>query len=318
LSYASSQASATITVEEKMPYKFIVKDAETNQPVEGALCRLVCQFPPGGTIPYEGHTNIDGVCEIDTQGMTALYWSVEKAGYEKAGGEKPGQTINVNLVRLAPAKGTLECHAYEDSKQVEASVTVTDVGTYTTPFTLELNPGSYSLTCTYLGKTQSKTVTIESEKWTLAEFKFAVTPPPAPIQTSLTIQAPKSVMVNESFTVSGELTRVDTGEGIPNQPVNIYYNTSKIGSTTTMSNGAYSASCAIPKSGTFTLKAEFPSSATYAASVVASTLTVAKFTGPFKLWPFPLLNMLLGFRDSKFVGKASKPVQSRKETIKTY
>lgn len=128
-----------------------------------------------------------------------------------------------------------------------------------------------------------------------AQFQIALpAPPPAPIQTSLTIEAPKSVVVNESFTVSGKLTRVDTGEGIPNQPINIYYDTSKIASTTTTSNGTYSTSCAIPKPGTFTLKAEFPSVAgsLYATS---SAQVLAKVTGPLGLWGFPIITALRAF-----------------------
>jgi hypothetical protein len=54
---------------------------------------------------------------------------------------------------------------------------------------------------------------------------------------------------------------------------------------------------------------------------VVNALTIKKkIVGPFGLWKFPFLNVLLGFGDGKFVGKTAKPYGklSRKETIKTY
>jgi 3D (Asp-Asp-Asp) domain-containing protein len=116
------------------------------------------------------------------------------------------------------------------------------------------------------------------------------------IETSLTIEAPGRIMKGQAFTVSGVLTRKDTGTGISNQKIDIYYNRTKIGEGFTDANGRYEASVSIPASGSFTLKAEFPGTSTFQASTVSTTTHVGIIVGPFKLWTFPLLNMLLGRR----------------------
>lgn len=78
-----------------------------------------------------------------------------------------------------PGKGTLEVHAYEDSKEVEAVTEITGVeNKYKTPFTLDLDPGSYTVKCTYKEQTKTETAIIESGKKTLMEFKFVAVKKP--------------------------------------------------------------------------------------------------------------------------------------------
>jgi hypothetical protein len=83
--------------------------------------------------------------------------------------------------------GTLECHAYANSTEVSATVVISGYAkTLVTPFTIELPAGTYTLTATYSGQTQTVTVKIELGKTVRIDFKFAlpVTPPPtAPIVT---------------------------------------------------------------------------------------------------------------------------------------
>jgi len=77
----------------------------------------------------------------------------------------------------APPQGTLEVHAYEDSVEVGASVEVVGVGTYTTPFTIPLNVGFYTLNATYgVHPTQTQTVEILEGQTTIVDFNFVLPP----------------------------------------------------------------------------------------------------------------------------------------------
>ena len=77
-----------------------------------------------------------------------------------------------------PGKGTLYCHAKADSEDVSASVEVVGVGTYTTPFSLDLDPGTYTLNASYMGQEASQTVTVEEGK--IKEVTFYFTAPTVP------------------------------------------------------------------------------------------------------------------------------------------
>jgi hypothetical protein len=104
------------------------------------------------------------------------------------------------------------------------------------------------------------------------------------VPTSITINAPDKVAVGANFTTSGVLRRSDTNVGLAGQTVNIYYNGTKITSVTTGSDGSYSADCSIPTAGIYTLKAEFPGSSTYAASVKEKSITAGEVAPPIPLW----------------------------------
>jgi hypothetical protein len=72
--------------------------------------------------------------------------------------------------------GTLEVHAFADTEEVAASVEVVGVGTYTSPFTIDLPPGTYTLNATYGTQTQTKTATITEGITTRVDFQFAKAP----------------------------------------------------------------------------------------------------------------------------------------------
>jgi hypothetical protein len=77
--------------------------------------------------------------------------------------------------------GTLECHAYADSAEVRAKVTISGISdTFVTPFTKDLPPGTYVLTASYLGQTRSTKVSIEAGKTVRIDFKFVAPTAPAP------------------------------------------------------------------------------------------------------------------------------------------
>jgi len=46
------------------------------------------------------------------------------------------------------------------------------MGPYVTPYVLQLNPGTYTVKCTYKGQTQTQQVTIESGKTVDVWFRF--------------------------------------------------------------------------------------------------------------------------------------------------
>lgn len=58
---------------------------------------------------------------------------------------------------------------------------VVGVGTYTTPFSIELDPGTYTLNAVYNTQTQSATATIVEGQVTTVEFTFARVAPPVAV-----------------------------------------------------------------------------------------------------------------------------------------
>jgi len=100
-----------------------------------------------------------------------------------AGGILHLDQIEFSQVPITPGKGVLECHAYEDTAEVAATVEVVEVGTYLTPFTIELDPGDYLLRATYKDyPTQERTTTIVEGQVTREDFTFVVVVPPPPIE----------------------------------------------------------------------------------------------------------------------------------------
>jgi len=87
------------------------------------------------------------------------------------------EDINVVFEPIPPGKGVLECHAHVDGEVASATVAVAGVGSYTTPFSLELEPGNYTLNATYSGQSQTKTATIVEGETVTVEFQFTKPPP---------------------------------------------------------------------------------------------------------------------------------------------
>jgi hypothetical protein len=81
-------------------------------------------------------------------------------------------------------EGWLDVHAYADERigraEVKATVEVVGVGTYTTPFTIRVPAGTYTLNATYKDQKQTKTATVEPDKTTRVEFEFAAPVVPIP------------------------------------------------------------------------------------------------------------------------------------------
>jgi len=82
-------------------------------------------------------------------------------------------------VTVTPGKGVLEVRAYADSTEVTASVEVVGVGTYSTPFTIEVDPGTYTLNAVYGTQTDSKTYNVPEGATITVDFHFTAIIPPA-------------------------------------------------------------------------------------------------------------------------------------------
>jgi len=96
-------------------------------------------------------------------------------------GKSSTKTVVVTEVIPPPGKGVLSVSATKDTTEATASVEVVGVTTKTTPFTLDLDPGTYTLNATYDTEKQSKTATITEGKTTTVQFQFGVPPVPKPI-----------------------------------------------------------------------------------------------------------------------------------------
>ncbi|MBA7490855.1 hypothetical protein ES702_01398 [subsurface metagenome] len=74
-----------------------------------------------------------------------------------------------------PSKGTLNVYAVADSETVKASVQVKETQQQeNTPFSLRLEPGTYTLTATYEDQTLTKIITIEAGETSTVTFPFTL------------------------------------------------------------------------------------------------------------------------------------------------
>ncbi len=110
------------------------------------------------------------------------------------------------------------------------------------------------------------------ENWT---FNIVLNPlPTVDRSSSLTISANSSVLVSESFNISGILYETATGIPIPNQLISLSYNGVTLGSATTGVDGNYLKSVSIPNAGVFTLKAYYAGSTIFDASESSSNVRI--------------------------------------------
>jgi hypothetical protein len=101
--------------------------------------------------------------------------------------------------------------------------------------------------------------------------------------TRISISAPGSVNAGLKFTVSGKLEyeySPGTWKPLAGKTVSIYYDNNKLADVTTGSDGSYSATVSIPRSGTYTLKAVYAGEGLTAAATTTTTITVSLPTFP--------------------------------------
>ncbi len=165
------------------------------------------------------------------------------------------------------------------------SVVTGSGGTWSTEATIP-TAGTYRITASWPGDATHTAVIAESDDFTVSL-----------IESALTISAPETVLVDATFTVSGVLTRADTGEGLAEQTINLYYNTTPITSVTTSADGSYSAETHIPTAGSYTLKAEFLGTVGFGSSVGTTTIGIGEIVAP----P-PLTWIILPIVGALFIG----------------
>ena len=88
------------------------------------------------------------------------------------------QTVRLDFSFFTPppGKGILDVHAKLDANEIIASVEIVGVGSYSTPFTLSLDPATYNLKCTVGSQTQTKTVALPSDQTVRVDFQFITAP----------------------------------------------------------------------------------------------------------------------------------------------
>jgi hypothetical protein len=141
-------------------------------------------LPPAYATPWTGELE-EGTYKITVPQQVKVGSDVYNFKQWEDGSTNPVRTVNLTsnttitaIYELMPAgKGTLECHAYIDAEEVAVPVEIVGVGTYTTPFTVELNVGDYTLNATYDTQTQTKTVAVVEGAITKVDFKFSKAPP---------------------------------------------------------------------------------------------------------------------------------------------
>lgn len=119
---------------------------------------------------------------IDTTSYTFKEWEDGSSNPERTIDLYSDVSVSFTLEAVSPPppeKGHLEVHAFINSTDIEADGTVEETGTtFKTPTVppLELDPGSYTITCTYQGQTQTKTTTVTEGTTIRLDFQFTPTP----------------------------------------------------------------------------------------------------------------------------------------------
>jgi hypothetical protein len=146
-------------------------------------------YPTSGSYTYPEGASVT-VRAVPNSGFTFDHWELDGANI----GALNPVTIIMDKNHILRAvftaitiMGTLECHAYIDATEVAATVDITGIGTYITPFTIDLAVGTYTLNAIYNTQTQTKTVTVTEGVITRVDFTFAKAPVTPPVTGPLGI-----------------------------------------------------------------------------------------------------------------------------------
>lgn len=89
--------------------------------------------------------------------------------------------VAIAMCRKSWILGALKCSGFADSLSVSVPVEITDIGTFKTPFTIELPPGTYNLKATYEGQVSEKKVSIMENTVSEVSFNFKLPPLTGPL-----------------------------------------------------------------------------------------------------------------------------------------
>lgn len=110
---------------------------------------------------YFDHWSLDGI----RYGATSIYVLMDT-----------NHTLEAFFQQIPPSQGILQCNAYINDMEISANVEVSGVGTYTTPFSLALDPNEYTLKATYLDNVQTRITTILENQTATETFQFIMEP----------------------------------------------------------------------------------------------------------------------------------------------
>ena len=120
---------------------------------------------------------IGKVYEGTTDGLPHLI----QVEFCKTGIGDPGAywlTFTLILTYTYLLQGTLDVRTFTDSIEVSGWAVVVNVTSGYTPFYVKLDPGEYTVECTYNEETKTQAATVEEDKVTNAHFYFEAPPPP--------------------------------------------------------------------------------------------------------------------------------------------
>lgn len=100
-----------------------------------------------------------------------------------------------------PNKGRLEVHAFFDATEIVMRVQIEGIGSYDTPFTLDLDPQQYTLKAIYQNQTKTEIVNLSSDQILRVDFRFTS---PTPLTSSLLIAAVPVVIIGGYFLLKGK------------------------------------------------------------------------------------------------------------------
>lgn len=130
---------------------------------------------------------------------------VDKKKAAIAGGLCLAGLITAYAVHRAIAKppipsgyGRVECKAYTDTVEVSATVEISGVGTYRTPFTVDLKPGTYTFKATYDTQTETQTVVVVEGEVKTVTFTFALPPISPPVGIPVAIRSLGAITVKSN------------------------------------------------------------------------------------------------------------------------
>lgn len=95
----------------------------------------------------------------------------------------PGEFLNLAAtenIEVVFTQALLEIHAFLDGTETVALAEVVGIGSYPTPVTLPLAPGTYTVNCSLGTESQTEQATLTSGQTTRLDFQFTtIVPPPA-------------------------------------------------------------------------------------------------------------------------------------------
>jgi hypothetical protein len=158
---------------------------------------------------------------------------------------------------------------YDDVVKSYGPFASDSTGTVSWSWTIPWTQDGYPVPCSYIRFYAYDPASMASSNQVIGDCAYP---------TRLSISAPDKVTVGMPFTVSGKLEYQSSSTawtGLGGRTVSIYYDGNKLADAKTGTDGSYSVSVSIPKTGTYTLKASYAGEGFGTAPAVAGTPVAA-------------------------------------------